>query len=117
MQTVLKAQNDERVKVLKSLEKSIHHFNLKKFGDSLRDDVTDTLTRVEGTKQDSEKFFTEVLNFIQNMTDQHQATLTKKQQSIVMESFDSYGEYLESAELRDIKLLKKRLYDLKTLAQ
>ena len=34
-----------------------------------------------------------------------------------MESFDSYGEYIETAELRDIKLLKKRLFDLKSLAQ
>ena len=69
LQSVLKAQNNERAKVMRGLEKSIHHFNIQKFGTSLRDDITDTLTRVNATKQDSDRFFTEVLDFIQSMTD------------------------------------------------
>lgn len=49
------------------------------------------------------------------MSEDHQQALNKVQRSVVGEAFHSYYEYIDNAELRDIKLLKKRLYDLNSL--
>lgn len=114
-ESVDRQEQETRQKQMHQLNKLLEMYSMENFHDDVRENIEETKASANYEGQNKRRIIDEVIALVHQMQQQHSDSLEMPCDEVIGACFKAYGAHLGDLEARDIKSLRKRIGELKSM--